>query len=121
VARLAPLCFYQVRHALGRKRARLLFGLGDFQCDKSERKFLPAHFNCDMVGIAEVIARHAALDDLNGAGAADTHGRVALFAFPLLGFDWLQALSLALAAQQRIAFPTYDAAPLLCQISTYSA
>jgi hypothetical protein len=109
------------RHRDKDSARRLLFALGDFQSDKSERKFLPAQFNCDMVGIAEVIARHAALDDLNGAGAADTHGRVALFAFPLLGFDWLQALGLVLAAQQRIAFPTYDAAPLLCQISTYSA
>jgi hypothetical protein len=63
--------------------------------------------------IAEVIARRAALDDLNGADAADAHGRVALFAFPLLGFDWLQALGLVLAAQ--------DAVPPLCQISKYSS
>jgi hypothetical protein len=51
----------------------------EFQSSESEREFLPARFNCDMIGVAEVIARCTALDDLNSA-VADAHGRVALFA-----------------------------------------
>ncbi len=47
-----------------------------------------------MIGITQVVARDATLDDLNSAGAADAHCGLVVAAFLLLGFDWLQALDL---------------------------
>jgi len=37
----------------------------EFQSEESESEFLPAHFDRDMIGVAKVIARGAAFDDLN--------------------------------------------------------
>src|SRR3984893_6928740 len=62
----------------------------EFQSGESEREFLPAQFDRDMIGIAEGVARCAALDEFNPAGAA-AHCRFAFPALFLLDHDALQA------------------------------
>lgn len=71
----------------------------EFQTGEGERKFLPAQFERDMIGIAECVARGAALDEFNPAGS-DTHRRIAFLALFSLGHDAFQAGDLRVARQQ---------------------
>ena len=73
-----------------------------FQSDEGECELLPAHFDGDMIRIAEVIAGGAAFDELNAA-RANAHRGLAVPAFPSLPFVLLQALDLHSRGLRRVA------------------
>jgi len=88
----------------------------EFQSGERERESLPAQFDRDMIGIAEGVARGAALDEFNSAGA-DEHCRIAFLALFSRWHDALQAGDLRFCGA---AAPIFNAGPVAGSIFAHT-